>query len=161
MERLGTNTSLLCQSAYSVCVLVCVCVCVIACLCRCGGGVYTCDSATVCGCKYELVLVMEHITCLRTNYCGNMPLFPTTIINVYEVRAWIVLSGMICMENSHQIYLCNMETSFTNPGSSSTSDSDAPRADVLADAGGEDPAKLRLIARASSSSSLSCVVGGD
>ena len=57
--------------------------------------------------------------------------------------------------------LCDIEISFTNPGSSSTSHSDVSRADVLADAGGEDPAKLSLSARASSSSSLSCVVGGD
>ena len=80
---------------------------------------------------------------------------------VYEVRVWIGPSSMIRMGHSHQISLCDMETSFTNPGSSSTSHSDVLKADVLADAGGEDPAKLRLSARASSSSSLSCVVGGD
>ena len=52
--------------------------------------------------------------------------------------------------------MCDIEASFTNPGSSSASHADAPRADVLADAGAEDFAKLRLGARASS-----CVVGDD
>ena len=68
---------------------------------------------------------------------------------------WIGHSIMIGMGNSHQISLCDIETSFTNPGSSSTSHSDVSRADVLADAGGEDSAKLRLSARASSMSSMS------
>ena len=107
----------------------------------------------------ELVLVMEHIACLRTNYFGNMPLCPTTtIINVYEVRVWIVLGGMMRMGNSRQMSLCDIEISFAYPGSSSTSHSDVSRADVLPDEGGEDPPKLSLSARASSSSSLSCVV---
>ena len=69
-------------------------------------------------------------------------------------------SIMIHMGNSHQISLCDIEISFTNPGSSSTSDSDVPRADVLADAGGEDSARLRLSARASSMSSTSPLLGG-
>jgi len=57
--------------------------------------------------------------------------------------------------------VCNIvETSFTNPVSSSTSHSDAPRADVLADAGAEDSAKLSLSARASSMSSTSPLLGG-
>ena len=43
----------------------------------------------------------------------------------------------------------------TNLGPSSTSHSDAPTADVLAEAGGEDSVKLRLSARASSMSSMS------
>ena len=57
-----------------------------------------------------------------------------------------------------------METFFTNLGPSSTSHSDAPTADVLAEAGAEDSVRLRLIARASSMSSMSPllgVVGGD
>ena len=57
--------------------------------------------------------------------------------------------------------VCDMELSFANLGSSSTSHPDASSADVLTDVGAEDSAKLRLSARASCMSSLSSVICGD